>query len=73
MGVNNYISIMCFLEVKLQQGQIISMIRIYLLLTVLITPGPGIKIKNSSKVNVHGKFRLLSLESKYLDLKHLAI
>jgi len=48
----------------------ISMIRIestYCLQTVLITARPGITIYNASKQIVHGKFRILSLESRYLE------
>ena len=50
--------------------------KIYLLYlqTVLIVAGPGVTIYNASKQHVHGKRHILSLKSKFLDLKiYLAI
>ena len=44
-----------------------SVIRIYCLQTVLMKAGPSATIYNASKKNIHGKFRILSLESKYLE------
>ena len=49
----------------------ISVIRIYILClhAVLInqTAGPGVTIYDASKQHVHGKFHILSLESKFLE------
>ena len=45
----------------------ISVIRIYLLANSSNDSGPGFTEYNASKENVHGKFRILSLESKYLE------
>ena len=45
----------------------ISMIRIYCLQTVLMKAGSGVTIYNASKKKVHGMFRILLLESKYLE------
>jgi len=35
---------------------------------LLITAGPGVTILDASKQHVHGKFRILSLESKILEI-----
>ena len=50
----------------------ISVIRIYVLYlhkAVLIKQpaGPGVTIYNASKQHIHGKFHILSLESKFLE------